>query len=119
MPASISQFPALSEFLHTEVDSGVELGTLEPGTAFDVRTGNSVYHLVVVDADRALVAIQGGRVFPRETVVRLNGSTTGGNMLKMGWIGVGFCLDITAGERRVVTSPVHAINLDVGNARVN
>jgi len=43
------------------------------------------------------------------TTAHLNGSSAGGSLLKVAWIGVGLCMEISARGQRIVTSPVRAI----------
>jgi hypothetical protein len=93
----------------TALADGVSLHDLEPLTAILVRTRNSVYQIVV--SDRTAVRIQGGEYFPDMTPACLNGSSAGGSLLKLAWIGVGLCMEISAGGRRIVTSPVRALTM--------
>jgi hypothetical protein len=87
---------------------GLHLSDLEPLTTVVVRTCNSVYRIIV--SERTLVRVQGGRYFPDMTSAHLNGSSAGGSLLKVAWIGVGLCMEISAGGQRIVTSPVRAIS---------
>ena len=88
---------------------GLTLGDLEPLTTLLVRTANSTYEVVVLD--RRTVRIHGGRPFPEPDVTAFNGSSNGDGALKVGWIGVGFRMEIGAGTRRYVTSRVRAITI--------
>lgn len=86
---------------------GVSLLDLEPFTALRVRTCHSVYRIIVLQGTTVLV--QGGPCFPDRTIGQLNGSGFGGNLLKLGWIGVGLRMDISSDGKRFVTSAVRAI----------
>lgn len=86
---------------------GVSLRDLEPLTTLHVRTCNSHYRIVV--ARQTAVFVEGGRFFPEATDARLEGSSFGGSFLKMGWIGVGLCMEIFARGQRIITSPVRSI----------
>jgi len=86
---------------------GVSLLDLEPFTALLVRTCHSVYRIIVLQGTTVLV--QGGPCFPDLTIGQLNGSGFGGNLLKLGWIGVGLRMDISSDDKRFVTSAVRAI----------
>ena len=88
---------------------GVRLADLEPLTTLHVHTTNSLYRIGVLNGTRILV--QGG-TFPEITPAKFSGSSLGGNLLKCGWIGVGLRMEIRAGTRRVVTSPVCAISIE-------
>jgi len=87
---------------------GLHLHELEPLTTVVVRTCNSVYRIIV--SERSSVRVQGGRYFPDMTSAHLNGSSAGGSLLKVAWIGIGLCMEISAGGQRIVTSPVRAID---------
>ena len=87
---------------------GLFLSELEPLTTVVVRTRNSVYRIII--SERTMVRVQGGHYFPDMTPAHLNGSSVGGSLLKVAWIGVGLCMEISAGGQRIVTSPVSAIS---------
>lgn len=86
---------------------GVELDRLEPLTTLLVWTWNSLYRVVV--AQGSAVLVQGGLFFPEPTPAQVDGASTGGSLLKSGWIGVGLLMELRVGGRRIVTSPVVAI----------
>jgi hypothetical protein len=90
--------------------AGVSLVDLEPLTALLVRTRNSLYRIIVLRGTTVLV--QGGRSFADVTLGVLNGSSLGGNLLKLAWIGVGLCMEIHSNGQCIVTSPVRAITAD-------
>lgn len=87
---------------------GVHLRDLDPLTTLLVRTYNSCYRIVI--AQQSAVFVQGGRFFPEMTDARLEGSTFGGSMIKMGWIGIGLHMEIWADGQRIVTSPVRSVD---------
>jgi hypothetical protein len=89
--------------------SGVELSELEPNTLLELQTAGSRYRLVVRDPACGEVLIQGGRCFPRYTVVRLRGTGLGVSPVKTGWIGLGLGVEIMWDDLRIITAPVHAI----------
>lgn len=72
-----------------------------------MQTGNTRYRVVV--SDGADVVVQGGTFFPDPTHGRIVGSSFSGTFLKVGWIGVGFCMEIVADGRRIVTTAVKSI----------
>lgn len=90
----------------------VELPSLTVGTVLNVQTRNSAYRVVVLDGKRRLVAVQGGSVFSHEVVTRFNGSSIGGSAIRVGWMGVGSCLEFAAGPQVVITSPVRSIQVE-------
>lgn len=87
----------------------VDVQTLAPGTELVVDTLNSRYHLVVIDRSDRSVLVHGGALFDAATPARIEGSVSGGIVLRPGWITVGRSLGLIDGERRVVTSPVRSI----------
>lgn len=86
---------------------GVALRQLEPLTELTVQTRNTSYRIVVAHA--ADIVIQGGAFFPDPTRAHVEGSSVGGNLLKIGWIGVGLRMEIVAEGRRIVTTAVRSI----------
>lgn len=91
---------------------GIYLRQLDPLTALVVRTRNSTYRLIVRDG--TAVFVQGGRFFPDMTAARINGSGFGGSLLKAGWIGVGFRVEIFASGERIITTPVRELTIEDG-----
>ena len=89
------------------VAEGISLEDLEPLTTLLVHTCNSLYRIIV--SERTAILVQGGRFFPDATVGHLHGSSAGGSLLKLAWIGVGLRMEICANAQRIVTSPVRAI----------
>ena len=97
---------------HSVVDlmdhvDGVHLRQHPPLTTLLVWTRNSLYRIVVTEGSN--VYVQGGTFFPELTSAHLDGASMGGSFLRVGWIGVGLPMEIRAGARRIVTSPVRAI----------
>jgi hypothetical protein len=87
--------------------AGLHVRDLAPLTTLVIQTRNTRYHVVV--SQQSSVFVQGGQFFPEPTAARLEGSSLGGSLLKIGWIGVGLCLELCAAGRRIVTSPVCSI----------
>jgi hypothetical protein len=89
---------------------GVHLRQLTPFTTLLVRTTNSLYRIVVTDGCR--VYVQGGAFFPDPTSAYVEGASVGLGVLKLGCIAIGLAMEIQAGGRRVLTSPVRAITTE-------
>ncbi len=89
---------------------GVHLRRLPPFTTLLVRTMNSVYRVVLTQGPE--VYVQGGAFFPNPTSAYFDGASTGGCCLRVGWIGIGLSVEIRAGGRRFITSPVRAITTE-------
>ena len=62
------------------------------------------------------VLVQGGCYFPQETAARIDGCALGGSVLKLGWIGLGLFLEISTCGKRIVTSRVRSIFVNVNSA---
>ena len=90
---------------------GVAIDSLAPGTTLVVTTHNSYYRLVIL-LDPSVVLIRGGTMFPEATVVRLHGSTAGGGALNVGWILVGFQLEMWLGSVRIRSSRVRSVSIE-------
>jgi hypothetical protein len=90
---------------------GIDVGSLLPGTEMIVDTRNSRYRLVILEGTVGAAQVMGGRYFPQETTARIEGSTLRGSPLKIGWVGRGLCLELSAGGKRIVTSRVRSIRL--------
>jgi hypothetical protein len=81
-----------SNIVQSEIDGGVHLGDLAPGTVLEVRTQNRAYIILYKGWDQAL--IWGHPVFcPEPVPVTIHGSTWGGSMLKARFIGRGMRLE--------------------------
>jgi hypothetical protein len=90
--------------------AGVQLSHLPPCTTLLVRTMNSLYRLVITQGPE--VYVQGGAFFPDPTPAYVDGASVGGSCVRVGWIGIGLLLEIRAGGRRTITSPVRAISTE-------
>jgi hypothetical protein len=98
--------------LESGCENGVTLTDLEPGTRITVFTKHSTYRFDVIDSADGRATVVGGSVFPEPTEVRVEGATTGGSVIKSGWIGVGLRLELTEGLRRITTSRVKGVHVD-------
>jgi hypothetical protein len=83
---------------------GIDVSKLKIGTVVTVETQNNTYKLRVL-GDR-MVAVQGGRYFESEQERPFHGSTFGGSMLKMNWIGYDMRMEFGNGRGVITTSPV-------------
>jgi hypothetical protein len=92
--------------------SGVSVGDLPRGAVVRVETRHSRYRFQVLDGAQRLAAVHGGCCLGDETVARIDGSRLGESMLKVGWIGVGFRIELSVGGRVIVTSPVRSITIE-------
>jgi hypothetical protein len=54
----------------------------------------------------------GGRFFPDPTSAYVDGASSGGSCLRVGWIGIGRLMEIHSGGRHIMTSPVLAVTTE-------
>ena len=78
--------------IQSEVDGGVHLPDLVPGSVLFIQTRNRVYRMVVLDGRKALISGH-PEYCPHPAEVQINGSTWGGSMLKMRFVGRGMHLE--------------------------
>ncbi|MCI0662559.1 MAG: hypothetical protein L0220_15945 [Acidobacteria bacterium] len=91
---------------------GVILGKLKVCDMIQAQTRNSLYEIFLLDPESGRALVRGGKYFaePREATV--SGSTFGGCMLKMGWLGVGLRMEIYDNGQRTLTSPVQSLRVE-------
>ncbi len=81
-----------SNIVQSEIEGGVHLIDLSPGTVLEVRTQNRAYTILYKGWDEVLIS--GHPVFcPQPIPVTIHGSTWGGSMLKPRFIGRGMRLE--------------------------
>ena len=81
-----------NNIVQSEVEGGVHLRDLPPGTVLEVQTQNRAYTILYKGWDQALIS--GHPVFcPEPVPVTIHGSTWGGSMLKSRFIGRGMRLE--------------------------
>ena len=113
---SVPRYCSLDGFVEISTAcDGIALHTLSPSATIHARTYNSEYHFQLVDPEQGRVLVQGGRFFLEPAAAVVTGSTFGGCMLKLGWLGLGLCIEICAGGQRIVTSPVQSIFIDASS----
>lgn len=88
---------------------GVEVAHLPPLTRLNIWTQNSFYRLTLLDPHESKAIVQGGRFFSEPSDVHFCGSSYGGTLLKMSWIGIGMRLELLSEGRRIITSPVISV----------
>jgi hypothetical protein len=92
--------------------SGLDVRALAAGTIVIVRTRHSRYRLMVLEPETQRVLVSGGEWFPVPTEMQLVGSTSGGSMLKPGWLGVGLKVELRRMNRRITTSFVNDVTIE-------
>src|SRR5262245_16008043 len=85
---------------------GVTLTALEACDTIHARTRNSDYEIFLLDPKSGRALVRGGEYFTEPEEATVSGSSFGGCMLKLGWIGVGLRIEFYVNGKRTVTSPV-------------
>jgi hypothetical protein len=96
--------------VQSEIEGGVQLEDLQPGSRLQVSTRNTRYQLLVLFGSMALIT--GHPLYcPHPILVRIHGSTWGGSMLKVRFIGRGMCMEFAHPQYQtaIVTSPIREI----------
>ena len=89
--------------IQSEIEGGVQLGDLPDGAELAVDTENRSYRLQV-RSDGACY-ISGHPVFcPKPTLVSIHGSSWGGSMLKVAYIGRGMHLEFHHPDFQTITT---------------
>jgi hypothetical protein len=89
----------------SEIEGGVFLQDLPPGSLLSIQTKSRVYEMVVLG--NGAVLISGHPEFcPEPTEVNIQGSTWGGSMLKMKFLGRGMRLEFDHPSGRILTSRI-------------
>jgi hypothetical protein len=96
--------------VQSEIEGGVSLGDLPPSTVLEIQTQHHRYTAVFVGESQALIS--GHPEFcPEPVLVAIAGSTWGGSMLKVRYIGRGMHLEFCHPEYRtpIVTSRIQEV----------
>jgi hypothetical protein len=89
--------------VQSEIEGGVHLHDVTPGTVLEVMTQNRSYTLEYKGSGEAMIS--GHPVFcPEPVLVCIHGSTWGGTMLKERYIGRGMHLEFGHPERQPITT---------------
>src|SRR5688572_33057464 len=91
---------------------GVRLMALEACDTIHVRTRNSDYEIFLLDPKSGRALARGGEYFAEPVEATVSGSSFGGCMLKLGWLGVGLRMEFYVDGKRIVTSPVQSLSVE-------
>jgi hypothetical protein len=96
--------------VQSEIEGGVFLATLPPSTVLQIQTQHHRYTAVLLGESQALISGH-PRYCPEPVQVAIAGSTWGGTMLKLRFIGRGMHLEFCHPEYRtpIITSPIQEI----------
>ena len=107
-PDLFSAHPGLSDeinhnIIQSEIEGGVFLDHLPLGTELDLETENRHYR--ILNRGQGYVSISGHPKFcPKPLKARVHGSTWGGSMLKLRFIGRGMRLEFAPVNGKVITT---------------
>jgi hypothetical protein len=96
--------------VRSEIEGGVRVDDLPPGSLLRVTTQNTCYRILILFGTLALIT--GHPLFcPRPVLITIRGSTWGGTMLKMNFLGRGMRLEFQHPDYNtpIVTSPIQDI----------
>jgi hypothetical protein len=96
--------------IRSEIEGGVFLGDLPPSTVLEIQTLHHRYIAVLLGGSDALIS--GHPEFcPEPVLVAISGSTWGGSMLKLQYVGRGMHLEFRHPEYStpIITSPIQEI----------
>ena len=112
--------PMMKEIIERqERKGGFNVTLLESGTKITVETSNSIYHLVVVEGRE--ITILGGMKstgeirYPKPVPAIFIGSTWGGTMMRVDWIGEDMRREIIVGGNVLTTSCVKNAEIEHSN----
>src|SRR5262245_23450023 len=91
---------------------GVAVQSLAAGTRLTVSTRNNRYQVIVLDPFTRQVTVSGAPTLRERIEGRLEGATTGGSVLRLGWIGVGLRMELSTNDRRITTSAVRSVTIE-------
>ena len=94
-----------ANIVRSEIEGGVSLGDLPPSTVLEIQTQHHRYTAVFLGESQALISGH-PEYCPEPVLVAIAGSTWGGSMLKLRYIGRGMHLEFCHPEYRtpIVTS---------------
>ncbi len=96
--------------MQSQIEGGVRVEDLVPGSRLQVKTQNTCYRILILFGAMALIT--GHPLFcPRPVLITIHGSTWGGSMLKVRFIGRGMHLEFHHPDYStpIVTSPIQEI----------
>lgn len=89
--------------IQSEIEGGVHLENLPDGSALEVKTENRSYVLIIQGPGKALISGH-PKFCPDPVLVSIHGSSWGGSMLKVAFIGRGMHLEFQHPEYQTITT---------------
>lgn len=97
--------------------NGLNISSLEKGTKLNVETTNSIYRIEIVEGNQ--ITIMGGMTkdgeirFPTPVSAKFIGSTWGGSMIKLDWIGEYMKMEIFLDEFKLLMTTSFVQNVEI------
>ena len=116
MTELVPKVAALDGFVdEVKKNQGIGLEEAGAGRILIVETANSTYIIQILDPAERTVRVTGGKYFLTPEECTLSGSTFGGANIRLGWIGLGMCMEFHRpytkfDEQRITTSPIKTIS---------
>jgi len=93
----------------SEVNGGLFLTDVAIGETVSAKTRNTLYTINKTGENDYLIS--GSKKYcPQPTDCKIAGSTWGGSMLKIGFIGIGMHLEMYLGQKGILTSMIESVN---------
>jgi hypothetical protein len=111
----------IAQWKEQDRKSGFNISILEPGTKLVIETRNSFYDVEIIEGKFATIfggtRSNGQTRFMRPVEMIIHGSTWGGSMLKVDWIGKDMRLEFHTVEDRkqYLTSSVQRVTIESPN----
>lgn len=95
----------------SEKAGGVFLKNVPVNSTINIKTGNSLYTVHKTDSGETIKGHP--KYCPSPVDCRINGSTHGGSIIKIGWIGIGMHLEffLTETDKMITTSAIESIGI--------
>jgi hypothetical protein len=94
----------LANFIEEQKElESINVHKLKQGIKLEIDTAHHKYQLEILDKIGYVLA-KGGQYLPEFTEVYFNGSTFGGTMIKVGWIGYGMFMEFILPKKKILTT---------------
>ena len=91
---------------------GLAVSTCQAFDVLHVETNHSSYRFLLIDPASGRSLVEGGKFFSEPTEATILGSSTRNAAFRSGWIGIGFRLEMWAGDQLISTSAVSAVRVE-------
>lgn len=92
----------------SEIDGGLDLKKLNIGNTIKVQTKNTLYLIKKIKEEEYLIQDH-STYCPTFKVCQIYGSTWGGSMLKLNYLGFNMHMEFYINHKRITTTPIQSI----------